>query len=98
MDPMALKRPQLYAMGNSPHNQTQPSNPYPGQLSYGPPGPQRYPIGMQARTQSSMGAIQYPQQQVCDLILCTILFQSLFLSLDNIQVTRGVTVLSILRG
>ncbi|XP_060097228.1 AT-rich interactive domain-containing protein 1B isoform X5 [Heteronotia binoei] len=63
MDPMVMKRPQLYAVGNSPHTQTQPSSPYPGQ-SYGPPGPQRYPLSMQARTPGSMGGMQYPQQQM----------------------------------
>uniref|UniRef100_A0A8D2LV61 AT-rich interaction domain 1B n=1 Tax=Varanus komodoensis TaxID=61221 RepID=A0A8D2LV61_VARKO len=62
MDPMVMKRPQLFAVGNNPHTQTQPSSPYPGQ-SYGPPGPQRFPIGMQARTPGSMGGMQYPQQQ-----------------------------------
>lgn len=65
MDPMVMKRPQLYAVGNSPHSQTQPSSPYPGQ-SYGPPGPQRYPMSMQTRTPGSMGGLQYPQQQVCE--------------------------------
>ncbi|XP_062980583.1 AT-rich interactive domain-containing protein 1B isoform X5 [Elgaria multicarinata webbii] len=63
MDPMVMKRPQLFAVGNNPHAQTQPSSPYPGQ-SYGPPGPQRFPIGMQARTPGSMGGMQYPQQQI----------------------------------
>ncbi|XP_044278152.1 AT-rich interactive domain-containing protein 1B isoform X6 [Varanus komodoensis] len=63
MDPMVMKRPQLFAVGNNPHTQTQPSSPYPGQ-SYGPPGPQRFPIGMQARTPGSMGGMQYPQQQM----------------------------------
>ncbi|XP_072851042.2 AT-rich interactive domain-containing protein 1B isoform X3 [Pogona vitticeps] len=64
MDPMVMKRPQLFAVGNSPHAQTQPSSPYPGQ-SYGPPpGPQRFPMGIQARTPGSMGGLQYPQQQM----------------------------------
>ncbi|XP_054825924.1 AT-rich interactive domain-containing protein 1B [Eublepharis macularius] len=63
MDPMVMKRPQLYAVGNSPHTQTQPSSPYPGQ-SYGPPGPQRYPMSMQTRPPGSMGGMQYPQQQI----------------------------------
>ncbi|XP_066472056.1 AT-rich interactive domain-containing protein 1B isoform X3 [Tiliqua scincoides] len=63
MDPMVMKRPQLFAVGNSPHTQTQPSSPYPGQ-SYGPPGPQRFPMGMQTRTPGSMGGMQYPQQQM----------------------------------
>lgn len=71
MDPMVMKRPQLFSVGNSPHTQTQPSSPYPGQ-SYGPPGPQRFPMGMQTRTPGSMGGMQYPQQQVCEQILCVI--------------------------
>uniref|UniRef100_A0A8B9GLY7 AT-rich interaction domain 1B n=1 Tax=Amazona collaria TaxID=241587 RepID=A0A8B9GLY7_9PSIT len=64
MDPMVMKRPQLYGMGNNPHSQVQQSGPYPGQ-SYGPPGPQRYPVGMQGRAAAAMGGMQYPQQQVC---------------------------------
>ncbi|XP_061480194.1 AT-rich interactive domain-containing protein 1B isoform X9 [Rhineura floridana] len=63
MDPMVMKRPQLFAVGNSPHTPTQTSSPYPGQ-SYGPPGPQRFPMAMQARTSGSMGGMQYPQQQM----------------------------------
>ncbi|XP_014425012.2 AT-rich interactive domain-containing protein 1B isoform X15 [Pelodiscus sinensis] len=63
MDPMVMKRPQLYGMSNNPHSQTQQSSPYPGQ-SYGPPGPQRYPMGMQGRTSGALGGMQYPQQQM----------------------------------
>ncbi|XP_059570360.1 AT-rich interactive domain-containing protein 1B isoform X9 [Alligator mississippiensis] len=63
MDPMVMKRPQLYGMGSNPHSQTQQSSPYPGQ-SYGPPGPQRYPMAMQGRTPAAMGGMQYPQQQM----------------------------------
>ncbi|XP_033916268.1 AT-rich interactive domain-containing protein 1B isoform X2 [Melopsittacus undulatus] len=63
MDPMVMKRPQLYGMGNNPHSQAQQSSPYPGQ-SYGPPGPQRYPVGMQGRAAAAMGGMQYPQQQI----------------------------------
>ncbi|XP_026560827.1 AT-rich interactive domain-containing protein 1B isoform X4 [Pseudonaja textilis] len=63
MDPMVMKRPQLFAVSNSPHAQSQPSSPYPGQ-SYGAPGPQRFPMAMQARTPGSMGGMQYPQQQM----------------------------------
>ncbi|KFV72847.1 AT-rich interactive domain-containing protein 1A, partial [Dryobates pubescens] len=63
MDPMVMKRPQLYGMGSNPHSQTQQSSPYPGQ-SYGPPGPQRYPVGMQGRAPTAMGGMQYPQQQI----------------------------------
>ncbi|KAK2518923.1 hypothetical protein Q9233_012208 [Columba guinea] len=62
MDPMVMKRPQLYGLGNNPHSQAQPSSPYPGQ-PYGHPGPQRYPLGMQGRT-PAMAGMQYPQQQV----------------------------------
>ena len=64
MDPMVMKRPQLYGMGSNPHSQPQQSSPYPGG-SYGPPGPQRYPISIQGRTPGAMGGMQYPQQQVC---------------------------------
>ena len=64
MDPMVMKRPQLYGMGGNPHSQPQQSSPYPAG-SYGPPGPQRYPIGIQGRTPGAMGGMQYPQQQVC---------------------------------
>ncbi|XP_039214211.1 AT-rich interactive domain-containing protein 1B isoform X5 [Crotalus tigris] len=63
MDPMVMKRPQLFAVGNNPHAQSQPGSPFPGQ-SYGPPGPQRFPMGMQSRTPASMGGMQYPQQQM----------------------------------
>ncbi|XP_010183566.1 PREDICTED: AT-rich interactive domain-containing protein 1B-like [Mesitornis unicolor] len=63
MDPMVMKRPQLYGMGNNPHSQAQQSSPYPGQ-TYGPPGPQRYPVGMQGRAPAAMGGMQYPQQQI----------------------------------
>ncbi|XP_045150477.1 AT-rich interactive domain-containing protein 1B [Echinops telfairi] len=63
MDPMVMKRPQLYGMGSSPHSQPQQSSPYPGG-SYGPPGPQRYPIGLQGRTPGAMAGMQFPQQQV----------------------------------
>ncbi|XP_030054247.1 AT-rich interactive domain-containing protein 1B-like isoform X1 [Microcaecilia unicolor] len=63
MDPMVLKRPQVYGMGNNPYSQAQQSSPYPGQ-SYGSPGPQRYALGMQGRAQGAMGGMQYPQQQI----------------------------------
>ncbi|OPJ72942.1 AT-rich interactive domain-containing protein 1B isoform C [Patagioenas fasciata monilis] len=62
MDPMVMKRPQLYGLGNNPHSQAQPSSPYPGQ-PYGHPGPQRYPLGMQGRA-PAMAGMQYPQQQI----------------------------------
>uniref|UniRef100_A0A672T4X3 AT-rich interactive domain-containing protein 1B-like n=1 Tax=Sinocyclocheilus grahami TaxID=75366 RepID=A0A672T4X3_SINGR len=61
MDPMALKRSQMYVMGNSPYSQA--GGTYPGQ-PYGSPAPQRYPIGMQGRGQVGMGGMQYPQQQM----------------------------------
>ncbi|XP_068087974.1 AT-rich interactive domain-containing protein 1B isoform X2 [Hyperolius riggenbachi] len=66
MDPLVMKRPPIYGMGNSPYlqtQQTQQSSPYPGQ-SYGPPGPQRYPMGIQGRPHSVIGGVQYPQQQM----------------------------------
>uniref|UniRef100_A0A673NGU7 AT-rich interactive domain-containing protein 1B-like n=1 Tax=Sinocyclocheilus rhinocerous TaxID=307959 RepID=A0A673NGU7_9TELE len=61
MDPMALKRSQMYVMGNSPYSQA--GGTYPGQ-PYGSPAPHRYPIGMQGRGQVGMGGMQYPQQQM----------------------------------
>uniref|UniRef100_UPI00398ED2EB AT-rich interactive domain-containing protein 1B isoform X5 n=1 Tax=Pristiophorus japonicus TaxID=55135 RepID=UPI00398ED2EB len=67
IEQMGMKRPQLYGMNNNPYSQQQQqqqqSGPYPGQ-PYGPPTPQRYPMSMQGRTQSSMGGMQYPQQQM----------------------------------
>uniref|UniRef100_A0A3Q2KXX4 AT-rich interaction domain 1B n=1 Tax=Equus caballus TaxID=9796 RepID=A0A3Q2KXX4_HORSE len=62
MDPMVMKRPQLYGLGSNPHSQPQQSSPYPGG-SYGPPGPQRYPLSIQGRNPGAMGGMQYPQQQ-----------------------------------
>uniref|UniRef100_A0A673K3B2 ARID domain-containing protein n=1 Tax=Sinocyclocheilus rhinocerous TaxID=307959 RepID=A0A673K3B2_9TELE len=61
MDPMAMKRSQMYGMGNSPYSQ--PGGTYPGQ-PYGSPTPHRYPMGMQGRGQVGMGGMQYPQQQM----------------------------------
>nr|XP_042118292.1 AT-rich interactive domain-containing protein 1B isoform X2 [Peromyscus maniculatus bairdii] len=63
MDPMVMKRPQLYGMGTHPHSQPQQSSPYPGG-SYGPPGAQRYPLSMQGRAPGALGGMQYPQQQM----------------------------------
>nr|XP_033810702.1 AT-rich interactive domain-containing protein 1A [Geotrypetes seraphini] len=67
MDQMGKMRPQPYGASN-PYTQQQgpPSGPqqghgYPGQ-PYGPQTPQRYPMGMQGRTQGSMGSISYAQQ------------------------------------
>ncbi|XP_051500757.1 AT-rich interactive domain-containing protein 1B-like isoform X2 [Myxocyprinus asiaticus] len=61
MDPMAMKRSQMYAMSNSPYSQ--PGGAYAGQ-SYGSPAPHRYPMGMQGRGQVGIGGMQYPQQQM----------------------------------
>lgn len=89
MDPMVMKRPQLYGMGNNPHSQAQQSSPYPGQ-SYGPPGPQRYPVGMQGRAPAAMGGMQYPQQQVCGGFFWVALVSLLsFSSLLTFQQYRG---------
>uniref|UniRef100_A0A8C0YB82 AT-rich interactive domain 1B n=2 Tax=Cyprinus carpio TaxID=7962 RepID=A0A8C0YB82_CYPCA len=66
MDPMAMKRSQMYAMGNSPYSQS--GGTYPGQ-AYGSPTPHRYPMGMQGRGQVGMGGMQYPHQQVELIIL-----------------------------
>ncbi|EPY78026.1 hypothetical protein CB1_001140003 [Camelus ferus] len=63
MDPMVMKRPQLYGMGSNPHSQPQQSSPYPGG-SYSPPGPQQYPTGIQGWTPGAIGGMQYPQQQM----------------------------------
>lgn len=89
MDPMVMKRPQLYGMGNNPHSQAQQSSPYPGQ-SYGPPGPQRYPVGMQGRAAAAMGGMQYPQQQVCGGFLCYFDFPPLLRFLSDTMVIEGV--------
>lgn len=67
MDQMGKMRPQPYG-GNNPYTQQQgpqagpqQGHGYPGQ-PYGPQGPQRYPMGMQGRAQSTMGSISYAQQ------------------------------------
>nr|XP_014343369.1 PREDICTED: AT-rich interactive domain-containing protein 1B isoform X4 [Latimeria chalumnae] len=69
MESMMMKRPQPYGMGSNPYSQQQQQQqqqqqggPFPGQ-SYGPPTPQRYPVAMQTRNHSTMGGMQYPQQQ-----------------------------------
>uniref|UniRef100_A0A672GK98 AT-rich interactive domain-containing protein 1A-like n=1 Tax=Salarias fasciatus TaxID=181472 RepID=A0A672GK98_SALFA len=69
MDQVGKMRGQPYG-GPNPYSQQQqgpPSGPgpqqggsYPGQ-GYGPPGPQRYPMGMQSRTPGAMGSMQYGQ-------------------------------------
>lgn len=63
MDPMAMKRSQLYSMSNNPYTQQQQGAPYPSQ-PYGSPPTHRYPVGMPGRGQMGMGAMQFPQQQV----------------------------------
>uniref|UniRef100_A0A671TXV7 AT-rich interactive domain 1B n=1 Tax=Sparus aurata TaxID=8175 RepID=A0A671TXV7_SPAAU len=62
MDPMAMKRSQLYGMSNNPYSQQQ-GAPYSGQ-PYGSPSAHRYPMGMPGRGQLGMAGMQYPQQQV----------------------------------
>ncbi|XP_078131453.1 AT-rich interactive domain-containing protein 1B isoform X2 [Sander vitreus] len=62
MDPMGMKRSQLYGMSNHPYSQQQ-GAPYSGQ-PYGAPSPQRYPMGMPSRGQMGMAGMQYPQQQM----------------------------------
>ncbi|XP_070782221.1 AT-rich interactive domain-containing protein 1B [Enoplosus armatus] len=62
MDPMAMKRSQLYGMSANPYSQQQ-GAPYSGQ-PYGSPSPHRYPMGMPIRGQMGMGGMQYPQQQM----------------------------------
>ncbi|XP_020838864.1 LOW QUALITY PROTEIN: AT-rich interactive domain-containing protein 1A [Phascolarctos cinereus] len=67
MDQMGKMRPQPYG-GSNPYSQQQgpPSGPqqghgYPGQ-PYGSQTPQRYPMTMQGRAQSTMGSLSYAQQ------------------------------------
>ncbi|XP_011483260.1 AT-rich interactive domain-containing protein 1A isoform X1 [Oryzias latipes] len=69
IDPMGKMRGPPYGAG-SPYSQqsqqahptgTQPGPGYSGQ-GYGPPGPQRYPVGMQGRTTGGMGAMPYGPQ------------------------------------
>eukprot|EP00064_Thunnus_orientalis_P018090 superscaffoldBa00004052_g18181 len=71
MDQVGKMRGQPYG-GPNPYSQPQQQGPptgpgpqqggsYPGQ-GYGPPGPQRYPMGMQSRTPGAMGGMQYGQQ------------------------------------
>uniref|UniRef100_A0A8C8IRI6 ARID domain-containing protein n=1 Tax=Oncorhynchus tshawytscha TaxID=74940 RepID=A0A8C8IRI6_ONCTS len=64
IDAMAMKRSQLYGMGNNPYSQQQQGGggSYPGQ-PYGSPSPHRYPMGMPGRGQMGMSGMQYPQQQ-----------------------------------
>ncbi|XP_021467300.2 AT-rich interactive domain-containing protein 1B isoform X3 [Oncorhynchus mykiss] len=64
IDAMAMKRSQLYGMGNNPYSQQQQGGggSYPGQ-PYGSPFPHRYPMGMPGRGQMGMSGMQYPQQQ-----------------------------------
>ncbi|XP_041716820.1 AT-rich interactive domain-containing protein 1B isoform X1 [Coregonus clupeaformis] len=64
MDAMAVKRSQLYGIGNNPYSQQQQGGggSYPGQ-PYGSPSPHRYPMGMPGRGQMGMSGMQYPQQQ-----------------------------------
>ncbi|XP_061772090.1 AT-rich interactive domain-containing protein 1A isoform X1 [Nerophis ophidion] len=68
MDPMGKMRGQPYGAGSPYSQQSQQGPPtaqqspgYPGQ-GYGPPGPQRYPVGMQGRTPGGMGAMPYGPQ------------------------------------
>ncbi|KAG8506736.1 AT-rich interactive domain-containing protein 1A [Galemys pyrenaicus] len=71
MDQMGKMRPQPYG-GTNPYSQQQgpPSGPqqghgYPGQ-PYGSQTPQRYPMTMQGRAQTTMGGLSYSQQVDCD--------------------------------
>jgi hypothetical protein len=88
MDPMVMKRPQLYGMGSNTHSQQQQSSPYPGG-SYGPPGTQRYPLGMQGRAPGALGGMQYPQQQVgASFSPCLPFLLFIFYCLSRIGVKR----------
>ncbi|XP_030605274.1 AT-rich interactive domain-containing protein 1A isoform X3 [Archocentrus centrarchus] len=69
MDPMGKMRGQSYGTSGpygqqsqqGPSTGPQPGPGYPGQ-GYGPPGPQRYPVGMQGRTSGGMGGMPYSPQ------------------------------------
>ncbi|TRY92006.1 hypothetical protein DNTS_034901 [Danionella cerebrum] len=69
MDPMGKMRSQSYGSGGpysqQPHQGPPPGSQqgpaYPGQ-SYGPPGPQRYPMGVQGRIQYGQQLTSYGQQ------------------------------------
>ncbi|XP_041109741.1 AT-rich interactive domain-containing protein 1B-like isoform X3 [Polyodon spathula] len=61
MDPMVVKRTQLYGMNSNPYSQQQGGS-YPGQQYISPP--HRYPMGMHTGNQEGMGGMQYPQQQM----------------------------------
>lgn len=66
MDQMGKMRPQPYGGTNPYSQQGPPSAPqqghgYPGQ-PYGSQTPQRYPMTMQGRAQSTMGSLSYAQQ------------------------------------
>ncbi|XP_054637245.1 AT-rich interactive domain-containing protein 1A isoform X3 [Dunckerocampus dactyliophorus] len=68
MDPMGKMRGQPYGPG-SPYSQQSQQGPSTGQQGpgyhgqgYGPPGPQRYPVGMQGRTPGGMGGMPYGPQ------------------------------------
>ncbi|KAI1895896.1 hypothetical protein AGOR_G00111470 [Albula goreensis] len=56
MELMAMRRSQLYGMGNSPYPQQQ-GGPYSSQ-QYGSTTPHRYPMGMQGRSQMGLGGMQ----------------------------------------
>lgn len=66
MDFMAMKRSQMYGMGNNPYsNPQQPGvGSYSSNQPFASPPPHRYPMSMQGRSQMGMGGMQYPQQQV----------------------------------
>ncbi len=61
MEQIGKMRGQTYGSGGPYSQQPQQGPAYPGQ-GYGPPGPQRYPMGMQGRMQYG--------QQVSDLSQC----------------------------
>lgn len=68
MDPMAMKRSQLYGMSSNPYSQQQ-GAPYPSQ-PYNSPSPHRYPMGIPGRGQMGIGGLQYSQQQVGSIQMC----------------------------
>uniref|UniRef100_A0AAX7VTP5 ARID domain-containing protein n=1 Tax=Astatotilapia calliptera TaxID=8154 RepID=A0AAX7VTP5_ASTCA len=94
MDQVGKMRSQPYG-GPNPFSQQQqgpPTGPgpqqagsYPGQ-GYGPPGPQRYPIGMQSRPPGTMSGMQYGQQVMSSSthVLLLFSFKDLSGSIDDL--------------
>ncbi|XP_039604076.1 AT-rich interactive domain-containing protein 1B isoform X1 [Polypterus senegalus] len=63
MEPMAMKRPQLFGMSSGPYSQPQQGGSYPGQ-PYGSPSPHRYQMALHGHSQGGMGGMHFSQQQM----------------------------------